>query len=179
MPTYDNDKPVQAVKSVLNTKELNFQLSSGVVMRPRRVPNLLFAEVVSRFKAPKVPRFHNPDTGREEENPSDPAYTEAFNEYQAQLSMAIIDAMILMGTEVVSVPRTMERAEDDLWTRKLKALGVPITDDPLVRYLAWVKYYAAEGQDDVQTIMTAVGRMSGVSEEDVNDAVSQFRNSPK
>jgi hypothetical protein len=176
--TKNNDAAVTAVRSLSNVKENSFTLSTNITMRPLRVPNLLFAEVVSKFKAPKVPRYHNPDTDRDEDNPNDPAYIDAFNEYQAGLSMAIIDAMVLMGTEVVTVPRGTERPEDELWTRKLKMLGVSITDDPLSRYLAWVKYYAAEDQSDIQMIMNAVGRMSGVSEEDVNDAISQFRNSP-
>lgn len=169
---------VQAVRGMSKNSDSLVSLSNGVVLKVRKVPNMIFLEVMHRFTPPKVPVVMNEDLGRKEENPNDPTYVDEYNRYQADLSMAIVDTMVLMGTSVYSVPEEIDGPSDESWSRKLKILHIVPGEDEMERYLMWVKYYAAEDDTDITKIVEAVGRLSGVSEEDVAQAVGQFRDIP-
>jgi hypothetical protein len=121
----------------------------------------------------------NEDIGREEENLADPNYLEAYARYQSELSVAVIDTMVLMGTEVESLPDGIYSPEDDGWTRKLRVLKINPGEDEMERYLMWVKYYSAASDEDITKIVETVGRLSGVAEEDVSEAITQFRDISK
>ncbi len=175
------DKVIEAVSNMDKRGDGLIRLSTGVVLKPRRIPNLMFAEVVRFFKRPKVPVVYIEDIGREEENPNDPAYQEAVAAYTNELSMAIVDLMIVSGTEINSVPKGFPKPEDDSWYEEFDAVfsmfGHNDTLTTKKRYLKWVKFCAAPTEQDIASIMEGVGRLSGVSEEDVSDAITRFRDS--
>ncbi len=167
----------QAIRSAKSSDSL-VTLSNGIVLRAKRVPNLIFMEVTGKFVAPKVPHVMNADIGREEDNPNDPGYIAEYNKFQADLSLAIIDTMVVMGTELVSVPQGVMRPEQAGWDRRLKAIHIDVpsqSEDDLSRYMMWVKYYACGDEEDLGEVVKQVGRLSGVSQEDVDDALDQFR----
>jgi hypothetical protein len=176
MKQSNTNKVVQAVKSVKTETGSLIVLSTGVTLHAERVPNLIFLEVTRRFKAPKVPRYMNADLGREEDNPGDPDYIEAYNQYQADLSVAVIDTMVVVGTSLASVPEGVYGPSDEGWTKRLRIIGIDPGEDEMERYLKWVKYYAASKDEDINRIAETVGRLSGVAEEDVAEAIDQFRN---
>lgn len=151
------------------------ELSSGVKLTPIQIPNMIYMEVMSRFSRPSVPRFFNEDTGREEENPNHPDYTAAVEKWQTEMSKAVIDLMIVFGTEFHSCPDSAEGPNSKKWQRRLNAAGISVPDDEFGRYLLWVKTIAAPKNEDMELIMLEVGRLSGVVENDVQDAVGSFR----
>ena len=57
----------------------------------------------------------------------------------------------------------------------MEALDLPMIDNSRVRYLAWVKGMAAPLDADVTLLMEEIGRLTGVTEADVADAVDRFR----
>ncbi len=166
---------VKAVREAKVTPNSLVTLSNGVTLRTKRVPNMIFLDITRKFRAPKVPKFMNEDIGREEDNPNDPEYIEAYNQYQADIASSIVDTMLLLGTEFVSAPKDIDPPSGKKWSSKLKVLGIDSGDDESLAYLQWIKYYAAAEDTDINAIVAAVGRLSGVSEEDVADAVDQFR----
>lgn len=150
-------------------------LSSGVVLKVRRVPPLLIRRATVHVRAPIVPVVLDPDRGREIENPNDPDYLQAVVDFEETANMAVLAVMIITGTRVVSTPDDLPPVSDDLWIEQLAAAGIDLElkTDP-ARYLAWIQYVAIAEIEDMHLIGAAVGRASGVREADVADAVSSF-----
>lgn len=150
------------------------ELSTGVVLRVRPVPQSLFADLMARFPMPEPPVVFIPDKGREEENPDDPTYLKRVNETNAAIAKAMSDAVILLGTEVDRVPKGFSTQESAGWADELRLLGYDLASKR-ARYLAWVKFVAGPTLDDYQAIWKAVGRLTGVTEQDTQAAVRRFR----
>lgn len=161
-----------------NSKTRELTLASGVVLQFNRIPSVLIGDLVRRFPRPKPPKWMNPDTGREEDNPDDPIYAQAQSDWEVNISMSMIDNMIIMGTSIVSVPKEFEKLEDTAWIDRLEAGGYNIGTSKAKRYLAYVKFVACkDSDDDISAITEEVGKLSGVSESDVSAAVDRFRDS--
>jgi hypothetical protein len=171
-------KPEDAAVSVAeNAGKPNSEitLSTGIKLKVRAVPTTIYGEIMRKYTRPIPPVIFIEDKGRKEENLNDPRFLQLSSEYDNNVSMAVIDAMILLGTEVSSVPASMTKPEDEAWADELEAIGIVIGENKRKRYLMWIKYVAATGINDITKIMEAVGRLTGVTEEDVQDAVSRFR----
>lgn len=149
------------------------ELSTGVVLRAKRVPSALLADLMARYPTPTPPVVFIPDKGREEENPDDPAYIQRVTENQAQLARSMADAVILLGTELVSVPKGFPGQEQAQWLEEARLMGYEL-NSPRARYLAWVKFKAGPELADYQAIWTEVGRLTGVTEKDTQAAVRRF-----
>jgi len=96
------------------TREVN--LSTGVRAKLRPVATTLIDEVASRIKDPEVPMWHNPDKDRDEPNPNDPKYIAAKEEADRQRGIAVIDAVVMFGVEL------LDGVPDDGWLGKLQYL---------------------------------------------------------
>lgn len=150
-------------------------LDNGVVLKIRKVPPLLLARAQEQIAVPKVPLFHNTERDEDEENPNHPDYIAAVEAYKTAIEMAAMNAMLLLGTSIKSVPEGIDKPEDEDWTFFLDALDVKIPEGKPGRYLAWLRYYAITTPLDLLETMNAVGRVTGVSEADVLQAVESFR----
>lgn len=183
-------KAVGVAKGISNrTQNLNeVTVSTGVVFKVKEVPQFTMSDIRREFKEPVPPTWFNQDTGRKEQNPNDPEFKRLHGEYLINMSMAIIDIMILLGTEVKTLPKDMPGPKSEEWRRQLAAIlrtrGWARDDIANLSeeesYIYWVKYKAAaggmEGDDsDISKITVAIGRLTGVTEEDVSDAVDTFR----
>src|SRR3990172_5858636 len=93
--------------------------------------------------------------------------------YRQRQATAANDAMLLLGTRVVSVPEGFAALESEEWVEELGALGIAV--EPRMRRLAWLKFWAVRTAQDATTVLTAVMRCTGVREEDVADAADSFR----
>lgn len=164
--------------SVGSPKTRSITLASGVVLNVHKTPTMLIGDLTRRFPRPKPPKWFNPDTGKEEDNPDHPAYVQALSDWQMELSMSMLDNMIIQGTEIVSVPEGFSKVDDTDWSERIEAGGFVITNKAK-RYLAWVKYVACgEDDDDISLLTEEIGKMSGVSEKDVDTSLDRFRDNP-
>ena len=151
-------------------------LSTGVKLKIKTVPQLLLADIVKSFERPKPPVVFIEGKGRTEENPDDPDYQERLANYNNNVGMGINDAFILKGTSLLHCPKEVEPPESDGWIEESILLGIRINSDSTkARYLSWIKHIAAPNDSDIKLIVTEVGRQSGVSEQDVSEAVQRFR----
>lgn len=151
-------------------------LSNGVVLRIKPVPLLTVRRAVQSVERPKVPRVLIPEKGREEENPSDPAYLAAKEAYEAETTERAIDTLLLFGVELESVPKGMDGPDDDGWLRKMKLLGINVDpDNPDERLLTWLRCYAIVSLSDFTALQRAAGKSVGLSEEEVQAAADSFR----
>lgn len=142
-------------------------LSTGVVVRIKPVSSLLIQAVTSKIPDPVVPIWHDENTGRDTPNPLDPAYVAAMERATQERGVAALDAMILMGVELVDgLP------EDNRWLKRLRKTnalpdGFDETDEDDVLF-AYIKLVAFGG-DDLQLLTR-----SQVTEGDVERAEKAF-----
>lgn len=109
--------------------------------------------------------------GRDMENTDHPDYIEAVKAWQTDQSNALMVAMIITGTELVSVPKDMSGPDDDSWIEEYALFGLDLhPENKSWRYLRWVQTKAAVSADDIQRIMEVVGKLSGVPEKAVKSA---------
>jgi len=163
------------VNVVDNSKTREITLVSGVVLKIHKISSMLFGDLTRRYPKPKAPKWTNPDTGKEEDNFDDPSFITAQADWNVNISMSMIDNMIIMGTEIGTVPEDFPTLESTDWSDNLEAGGFVISNKAK-RYLAWVKYIAcANSDDDIALLTEEVGKLSGVAEKDVDEAVDRFR----
>jgi len=164
-----------AVRARNQKHEGTVSLSTGVMIRVRPVANLIVADIARGFPEPKPPKVYIEEKAREDVNPNDPDYLKALNDRQTEMAMAINDAFLLMGTEIISVPDDVPKVEDAAWVARLAILGIKSPEDEYSRYLAWLKYIAAPLATDVIALIRGVGDLSAVSEDEVQAVADGFR----
>ena len=147
-------------------------LSSGVHLKVKAVPPFLVRSVALRVPKPTPPLVDV--GGRMEENPDHPKYIADMEEYEQKMSEKAMDVLIIAGTELVSVPEGFSAPEDEEWVSAVEEFGVEIDKSPKGRYLAWVRLHALASGDDIALLNLAVGAKSGISEEEVQQAVASF-----
>ena len=174
------DKVVDAVEAGEETEKKNangraiVDLSTGVRLKIRPVPRHFLYEVSRRFVRPKPPMV-DVGKGRLEENSGDPDYAEALERYLGDVATAGTDAALLFGTEIDQIPDNVLEPNDKEFIEQMEILGLERLDSEKARYLYWVKSVAAPLTNDINTLLEELGRLSGVAESDVEDAVSRFR----
>jgi hypothetical protein len=153
-------------------------LSSGVVLKIKPVSPLLLLRLASRYEEPQVPMAMDDTMGRETPNPLDPDYLAAKKAYDLRLTQAMVDGFVMYGTELESAPEEIGTPDEDRWVNMLKAVGEETDpENEFWRYMTWIETQAIKSDDDMKSLIEEVGRMSGVSERDVNAAADNFRGS--
>lgn len=143
-------------------------MSTGVILKVKRVPLGVIMRVSGRFTRPKPPTYYNEVTKQEIENPDHPDYKAALGEYNVQSANAVQSALVLFGIEVVHVPKGIPKVKDNEWVSMLELTDLTVLpDDKHWRKLNWVLSVAAVTDKDYLLIQEEVGSRSGVSEEKV------------
>ena len=140
-------------------------LSTGVKAKLVPVAASLIQTVQNKIKTPPVPMWRNEDKGRDEPNPNDPAYLQAKEEAQEARGVAVIDALIMFGVELVDgLP------DNKMWIRKLKAIGIEVDEaDEFDVEFAYKKYICVSSDD-----LMKITQMAGVTGAAVQDRVATF-----
>jgi len=151
-------------------------LSTGVVLRIVPVPVLRVQAIINRFKYPPVPELWDDKRERNIRNPNSPEYAEARQQIEIERTFAIIDAVLVTGTEIAHRPDNVAAMEDDEWIDILEvthvlAEGSVRKDSPASRYLAWAKYVAIGSAEDMVAVTSAAGMNMGTSEAKVAGAL--------
>jgi len=176
----DQKERIETIQEVVESVESEeagpdlLTLSSGVVLEVSYVSPMVINGIVARYPLPKPPVVYIEAKGIKEPNPNHPEYLEALATSQAQLSSALLDAFIILGTKVVKTPRGIVKHDQEQWHDMAKVLGVD-PSSPAESYVMWVKTIAAPKDTDVRRIMQGVGAQIGVPEEDVDVAVRRLK----
>lgn len=179
MKTDTDFKAATAVDKTLQPQDGTITLSSGVVLRGKQANPLILVQVMAAFPRPQPPVMYMQQMGREVENPDDPNYLEALQSWKMEYSNAIVTAMIILGTELVSKPKKMSGPDDNEWLEEYSLLGTPTHPrNKSWRYLTWVKFKAMKDEKDMELIKEIVGRLSGVRESAVKSAEDFPRSEP-
>lgn len=170
----EDRKAVKAVEEAQLPEDNTITLSTGVVLRGKQVPPLVLIKVMSAYPRPKPPTWFNPTMGREMENPDNPDYIEQVKAWRTESGNITLNALIMLGTELVSVPKKFPGPDGKEWLDEYAVLGVPMSpENKNWRYLTWVTFKAAPAVEDLDKIKEVVGRLSGISESKVA-AAEQF-----
>lgn len=146
-------------------------LSTGVVLRGKQAPPLTLVQVMASKPRPDPPTYMNEKMGRLMENPDDPVYIERLQAWQMENSNKMLNALILLGTELVSVPKKFPGPESNSWLEEYSLLEIPMfPSNESWRYLTWIKFKAAPEVTDLDRIKEIVGKLSGIKETDVRAA---------
>jgi hypothetical protein len=163
-------------------------MSTGIKFKVKPVSRQALAGISERYsrKKPPVPVTFIESKGREEENPDHPEYLDALYLWNMSLSMAVNNYLLLRGADVVpdSIPDNAPHFDSDEWKEEVEIIG----GDPnngRACYLEWIKVIAApknnyvedgvEHRGDIAKLLYAIGRMSGTAQEDVDEAINNFR----
>ena len=140
-------------------------LLTGAKATLHPVSPALIQDVQVSIQNPPVPVFHNEEKGRDEENPSDPAYLAALERAEMERTQAVMDAQIMMGVELVpgyQIPPG--------WAKRLKRLGLEFDEkDPDEVEFTFKKYGVSNSH------LILLGKLSGISEEDIERFRDLFR----
>jgi len=180
MPGGSQDQigPVLEAKARAEGGDPIFTLSSGVVLRAKKLAPMLMTGLVMALEEtkPKPPVVVIASKGREEENPNDPDYVERLSVYQGHMATVTFNAFVLEGTVVIEAPSNLPGMDDEDWLDRMRLLGKHV-QTKAERYVAWFESVACADAADIGKIMEEVGRLSSVSERDVSAAVQNFRGS--
>jgi hypothetical protein len=161
----------KAVDSLSAKSDNTIALSSGVVLRGKQANPIALIAVMGQYPRPKPPTIFVEVMGRNMENTEDPDYIERVKSWEREQSSAILNAMILYGTEFVSKPKNFPGPDDNEWLDEYVTIGLqPRTESKSWRYLTWVTFKAVQNEKDLSLIKEIVGVLSGVREADVKAA---------
>jgi len=171
----DEKEDMKTIRAIADTKKGAqddlITLSSGVVLRAIKASPVTLIKVMTRFPRPKPPTYFMEKMGREMENPDDPDYIERVKAWEMESNAQVLNALILLGTELVSVPKGVEKPSGDKWLNKYRLLDMPVhPEDQDWRFLNWVTMIAAPDDGDMAIIQEVVGRKMGIAEADVKSA---------
>ena len=87
-------------------------LSTGIRVKLSSVSGTLIDDLRAAIEDPPIPVVYIDEKSREEENPNDPAYLAAVEEANRRRGVAMLDAIMIFGMELVDgMPK------DDVWSR--------------------------------------------------------------
>lgn len=165
-----------AVREMAAPPPDHVSLSNGVVLKLKPVSGLLIRRAASQIAAPKPPMWHNADRDRDEPNPNDPDYLNALAQHEEAVGMAAMNVMFIVGTKPqMPLPDGITAIDSDDWIEELAFLDIVVQKEGPGRYLDWLKYVVLGDMRDLVKTAVAVGRMSGLQENDVLAALDSFR----
>lgn len=174
-----NDKIQAALVEVEKNEQTPEQkeevtLSSGVILKFKKIPLLRINAIVEQFPYPPVPVVYDEKKQRKESNPLNKDYLDAKAEIDVQRSLAIIDAVVATGTELKFRPDDVPDPDTDDWIEELTVSHIPVRkESKYAKYLAWVKFVAIRDMDDLGIIAREFGITLGISESRIADAIQE------
>lgn len=163
----------RAIDSTGDVDQNLIRLSSGVVLRAKQANPHVLIRIMTATPRPTPPMYFNEAMGRYLENPADPDYIKQVEAWEIQYSNGMLNALIGLGTELVSVPKGMQTPKDEIWLKDYQAMGLAVhPESPSWRYITWVLFLAAPTKDDTTLLSSRIKALSGVKEADVRDATN-------
>lgn len=169
---------VQAADTSEAKKETMVTLSTGVVLRVLPPKTRVVYNLYMQNPEPRPPKILIQEGGKEweEDNPGDEAYIAALAEHRQRLYESYVKIIILLSTEIVSLPQGMAAFDtDEDWQDEMEAIGLATikTNNRKERYLEWFFYRIAPTHEDMFIIQNASEELSAVSNDGANAAAQE------
>lgn len=178
------EKPVDATISVSDaaeraekqlTKE-NITLSTGVVLKIKKAPIGIFLKVSAADDRPEVYKIWIEEEKRYLEHPDHPDYIRAVKAYESKMYDHLLNAILLLCTELERIPQGMEGPDGKEWLDYFNTLDMETRPESKGwRYLNWLILKAIITEED-WTLIMEVAELSGLAIS--KDAVQRAANFP-
>lgn len=154
-----------------------FWCETGVKLRLKKFPGWLGLQAARRLTVPAVPEVFDDDKGRAIRNDMDPVYLEKLASYNLEVGMLQTTINLGFGTELISVPESMETSDGEGWAKALSEIaGIEV--EPVghkSRYVSWLLTTAfTDDTERVRCLTKIITFGSGVTEEAVKSAEAGF-----
>lgn len=157
-------------------------LSTGYTAIIRPVSMAVIMDAESSIPDPEVPTWYNEDKDKHEPNPDHPDYVKALEDASMQRQLAIADAMIMYGVDMVDDDgNPVHSPSDDDWVKKMRFMhkrGLSKLnpddfdlDEDMERDFLFKKYFVV-GTPDIPMLVEKSGALN---EEEVQEAVKSFQ----
>jgi len=144
-------------------------LESGVVIKLRGVSSEAFRRALSTIDKPTVPTVTLKD-GASEENPNDPDYKVAMDNWAFKVTEMFPKICIALGVHIVSTPDDMYPIDSDGWISEMASIGVTVdTSNDIARASDYKILYALSGTD-WNRLALEVMKMGGTMEASIAEA---------
>ncbi len=158
---------------------LDLKFDSGVEVRLSRPNQMLLGKVRREFlkndPEPKVPQVWIEDNGRNEPNPSDPAYIAELGMWKERITFIAIEVVLATAVEIIATPEGMMEADSDEFNALLKIAGLDIPTTVIERKVAWLHNVGMSSEADLVLLQTKTFEIVGATEEQVAEAEAMFR----
>lgn len=181
MPSENPTQTIDDINSAVDSvKDLDIPdvvtLENGIVIRCKPVSIMTLRYSTANIPKPKVPIIRNKEKDRDEEWEGDPAYLQELSDWEQKVGDIGTNVMLMLGTEIESVPENIELPDGNKWVEMLSATGLQIEiDSDSSRYLTWLRFYAITTPKDLVAISTTVAGKSGVLNKDAQASLESFR----
>lgn len=159
-------------------REIRTQLSNGVEIEIVQVPSELMRRAMQAIQKPPIPKVTFERSGEQitEENPDDPDYLDALDDYHRRRMDVFSMVLLARGTRLVHVPEGMYRPEDDAWIEEVRDVGVePDVSTKARRYAEWLRLYAFVSQADHANVTAMAMMRYGILDREVSETIEFFR----
>lgn len=158
-------------------RERVMTLSTGVRLKCKAIPHWLISDILDEYNnnRPKMPQYFDERRKIWLDNPDSEDYAKAMTDWNAKTGIAFANSMIIEGTKIESLPKEFSGPDNPEWLERMAAQKRD-TSNKYITYLMWVKYVAGPTNEDTKRLLQAIGQLSGVRKEDVDEAVDTFRN---
>lgn len=169
----DTKKVLDAIDR-FQSQLIEMHLANGIVLELIAFPHEIMRRALRVIERPKPPTFEV--NGVKEDNPADPDYLQAIDEYDERRMACVVEVLRARGTRVKSVPEGMQRPEDDGWVEDARIFGIePDLSSPTRRYLEWLDLYAIDRTYDGVNLQASLLMKYGILESEVAEAIESFR----
>lgn len=162
-----------------------FTTSRGIEVTLRPIPPYMVQMAIASLTVPEVPTYevslvsggvevHTHDEksieqSSDEEKKRWEQYQIDLQKYNAEQSDLILDIILTEGVEV-------DLPDEDQFRKRMKMLRIPLSDDSEEALLQYKKIYVIGCQEDAETIMSQVLRLTNINPEELKKIEDSFRN---
>jgi len=175
----DQIDPIEKLAKIIEEEPMELMtLSSGAVIKPKRLPELMLNRLWAQFPSPLPPEVEIKKGGKTwtEPNYDDPAYKRAVSRRAVDIGESTLKLMLLKAIEIVTLPPGVKPFEEDQeWKEDYEALGAEVPVSLTAQRLEWLRYRILVNNTDFERVQDACLKLAGVKQEDVDAALDRFQ----
>lgn len=151
--------------------------STGVEFEIFKPPIFVLRAVSKQIATsePKPPMLFVEEKGRNEPNEADPDFVARHAQWQEEVVIRQLDAVMAVGSKINKLPDGVPSIESQEWSDKLIAIGIETAQGGTLRYLEWIRYVAAPNMEDIGLLIGRLMSLMGTAETEVATAIDAFR----
>lgn len=159
-----------------------FVNSAGMSFKIQGLPPLMMSELSAGIVRPKKPTYtivtvsgdvevHDHDATTlttDEDKIAWETYLKDFKASESELSNRMLNCILIEG---IDIP---DETDFTRWEKRQKLIGMPVSEDLDEKILAYKKSTVIRSQSDIEKLMNMVMGLTGVSQEDIEEAKASF-----